>query len=90
MIPIIMLVPMMIRPKLPRIKKIQQMYDPNGPLLSPSGLNSPSIISQTERKALKPLNSVYFYTIGLASSVSMKLKQFANAIMMMKRINRKI
>ena len=90
MIPIIMLVPIMIRPKLQRIKNIQQMYDPNDPLLRPSGLNSPSISNQTERKALKALDSVYFSTIGCAESVSMKLKQFANAVMMMKRIKRNI
>jgi hypothetical protein len=79
----IILVPIIISPKLPRIKKIQQAYDPNGPSLRPVRLNSPSISNQTER------NAVYFSIIGFSSSESMKLKQLANAVIMIKSIKRK-
>ena len=84
-----MFVPIMINKKLPRIKKIQHTYDPKGPLLSPAGLYSPNISSQIDRNALKALKLVYFSTIGFSTSESIKLKQLANAVMMIKSINKK-
>ena len=82
--------PIRMSTKVPTIKKIQQMNDPNGPLLIPSTSYSPSIINQTERKELNAAKLVCFVIIGLALSASMKLKLFANAIMMRRRINIKI
>ena len=88
-IPTSIFVPIMINKKLPRIKKIQHTYDPNGPLLSPVGLYSPSISNQIDRNALKALKLVYFSTIGFSTSESMKLKQLANAVIIIKSINKK-
>tara|TARA_B110000285_G_C15016539_1_gene559346 strand:- start:659 stop:979 length:321 start_codon:yes stop_codon:yes gene_type:complete len=82
--------PIRISTKVPTIKKIQQMNDPNGALLIPSTSYSPSIINQTERKELNAAKLVCLVIIGLALSASMKLKLFANAIMMRIRINMKI